>query len=144
MKCVKAMSCTTKSVGVEVLRLRKLSGEINTSAWCFFNALAIDHSNHQMNKNGWRAGGNNTTGVTLELKIKDASNGLSKKKMNSCSGCVAAKRRNVSRVKRPIPSSWFFNKKRVLTAIFNVLLPPQYFRILGSWRVLKMSTIISS
>ena len=72
-----------------------------------------------MNKNGWRAGGNNTTGVTLELKIKDASKGLSKKKMYSCSGCVAAKRRNVSRVKRPIPSSWFFNKKRVLTAIFN-------------------------
>ena len=72
-----------------------------------------------MNKNGWRAGGNNTTGVTLGLKIKEASKGLSKKKMNSCSGYVAAKRRNVSRVKRPIPSSWFFNKKRVLTAIFN-------------------------
>lgn len=69
MKCVKAMSCTTKRVGVEVLRLRKLSGEINTSAWYFFNALAIDHSNHQMNKNGCLAGGNNTTGVTLELKI---------------------------------------------------------------------------
>ena len=84
-----------------------------------------------MNKNGWRAGGNNTTDVTLELKIKDASKGLSKKKMNSCSGCVVAKRRNVSKVKRPIPSSWFFNKKRVLTAIFNGVITPSVFSQIG-------------
>ena len=125
-------------MGVEVLRLRKLSGEIKMSAWYFFNARAIDHSNHQMNKNGCRAGGNNTTGVILEVKIKDASNGLSKKKMNSCSGCAIARRRKVSRVKRPIPSSWFFNKKRVLTAIFNGVFYEFCLAICTAQRILRI------